>query len=104
MGEIGIPRREFLNELKWWEVKSLVRGYHARQHSSWEQARLIAYHVRYCMGLQKGEVAKRIGEWLPFSWEQEHTEGRQLTEDECIKMQQEIDAYNRQLAEKAKQE
>lgn len=56
------------------------------------------------MGLQKGEVAKRIGEWLPFGWEQEHNEGRQLTEDECIKMQQEIDAYNLQLAEEAKQE
>ena len=45
MGEIGFHRREFLHDLKWWEVKSIIRGYNTRHHAGWEQARLVAYNA-----------------------------------------------------------
>ena len=69
MGEIAIPRREFLYDLKWWEVLSIIRGYNARHHHGWEQARLIAYNAHYCMGSK--ETPPTVSRWLPFPWEQE---------------------------------
>ena len=91
MGEIGFPRKEFLYELTWWEVRSIIRGYNARHHEGWRQARLIAYHVRYCMGVRHGEVAKEITKWLPFSWEQEPV--HVITEEEADELAEELEAY-----------
>ena len=45
VGEIGIPRREVLEELKLWEIVLITRGYFKRLSSGWEQARLIAYNA-----------------------------------------------------------
>ena len=67
MGEIGFPRKEFLYELVWWEVKSIIRGYNARHHAGWEQARLIAYNAHYCMGSK--ETPPTVNEWIKFPWE-----------------------------------
>ena len=68
VGEIGFSRREFLHELVWWEVKSIIRGYNARHHHGWEQARLVAYNARFCMGAKNPPTPL---EWLPFPWERE---------------------------------
>lgn len=69
VGEIGIPRKEYLYELQLWEIILITRGYWRRQHPSWEQSRLIAYNVRYCMGVPKGQSPVDLQEWLPFPWE-----------------------------------
>lgn len=45
VGEIGYNRNEFLLQLRWWEILSIVDGYHARQHGLWESARLNAFLV-----------------------------------------------------------
>ena len=88
MGEIGIDRKEYLYDLNFCELLCIERGYYRRQRASWEQARLIAYHVRYCMGLAKNETAKTITEWLPFSWEKEPTAPSTIpTEAEIAEMQ-----------------
>lgn len=68
MGEIGINRREYLYELDYVDILLIIRGYQRRQHSSWEQARLIAYNARFCMGAKNPPTPL---EWLPFPWEQE---------------------------------
>ena len=68
MGEIGFPRREFLYDLVWWEVRSIIRGYNARHHHGWEQARLVAYNAHYCMGSK--ETPPTVSEWIKFPWEQ----------------------------------
>lgn len=68
MGEIGFPRREFLYDLVWWEVRSIIRGYNARHHHGWEQARLVAYNAHYCMGSK--EPPPTVTEWIKFPWEQ----------------------------------
>lgn len=68
MGEIGIPRREFLYDLKWWEVKSIIRGYHARHHAGWEQARLIAFTV-FCTVAK--DPPKLPEDWIRFTWEKQ---------------------------------
>lgn len=67
MGEVGFDRKEFLYELKYWEIRSIIRGYNHRHHSSWEQARLVAYNARFCMGSK--DPLPMLTEWLKFPWE-----------------------------------
>ena len=67
MGEIGFPRQEFLHDLRWWEIKSIIRGYNARHHHGWEQARLVAYNAHFCMGSK--DPLPLVTEWIKFSWE-----------------------------------
>jgi len=71
VGEIGFPRREFLHDIKWWEVKSIIRGYHARHHAGWEQARLVAYNAHYCMGSK--DPVPTVDKWIIFPWEKSPT-------------------------------
>ena len=92
VGEIGFPRKEFLHDLKWWEVKSIIRGYNARHHAGWEQARLIAYNAHYCMGLPEGKTAPNVNDWIRFSWEKSLLP----TFDEVADVVAEINAINAQ--------
>ena len=90
MGEIGFPRREFLPDLKWWEVKSIIRGYNARHHAGWEQARLIAYNAHYCMGSK--DPVPTVTEWIKFPWEQKAV--TPISQEDIDELQAEIAAIN----------
>ena len=94
MGEIGFPRLEFLNELRWWEVKSIIRGYNARHHHGWEQARLVAYNARFCMGSK--DPLPTVTEWIKFPWEKETV--IPITEDEREELVAEMNAWNEMFA------
>ena len=67
VGEIGIPRKEYLYDLKYWEILLITRGYFRRYHSGWEQARLVAYNAHYCMGSKN--TPPTVNEWIKFPWE-----------------------------------
>lgn len=87
MGEIGFPRREFLYDLVWWEVRSIIRGYNARHHHGWEQARLVAYNAHYCMGSK--ETPPTVTEWIKFPWEKSAESGSTMpTDDEVERLRQ----------------
>ena len=90
MGEIGFSYDRFLHGLKWWEIKSIIRGYNARHHHGWEQARLVAYNAHYCMGSK--DPIPVVTEWIKFSWEQKKS--GPLPQDEVDKMQAEMAAIN----------
>jgi hypothetical protein len=92
VGEIGISRREFLYEINFWEALHIRNGYFKRHHPAWEQARLIAYYVRYCMGLAQGESPLTVKQFMPFSWESEKTvsRGPQLSEDERKQLEEDM--------------
>ena len=86
VGEIGFPRREFLHDIKWWEVKSIIRGYHARHHAGWDQARLIAYNAHYCMGSK--DPIPTVDKWITFPWEKSLT--IPITKEEIQELQQDM--------------
>ena len=97
MGEIGFPRREFLHDLRWWEVQSIIRGYNNRHHANWEQARLVAYNARFCMGSK--DPLPLLSEWIKFPWEKKLPTAKvpKSVIDECQAL---ILAENETLAEK----
>ena len=86
VGEIGFPRREFLHDIKWWEVKSIIRGYHARHHAGWEQARLVAYNAHYCMGSK--DPVPTVEKWITFPWEKSPT--IQISQEEVRELQNDM--------------
>jgi hypothetical protein len=94
VGEIGFPRLEFLNDLRWWEIKSIIRGYNARHHHGWEQARLVAYNARFCMGSK--DPLPTVTEWIKFPWEKETV--IPITEDERAELVAEMNAWNEMFA------
>ena len=49
MGEIGIPRHEFLYELTWWEINSIIRGYRKRNRLTHQLLAEIVYTTTYTM-------------------------------------------------------
>ena len=95
MGEIGFPRHEFLHDLRWWEVNSIIRGYNARHHAGWEQARLVAYNARFCMGSK--DPIPLVTEWIKFPWEQAPT--TPISQADIDELQAEMDAINAGTAE-----
>ena len=94
MGEVGISRHEFYHDLRWWEVKSIIRGYNARHHHGWEQARLVAYNARFCMGSK--DLLPTVTEWIKFPWEKKQAEP--ITEDERAELVAEMNAWNEMFA------
>lgn len=67
VGEIGISRREFLYELKAWEINAIIRGYDRRLHTPWETARFLAFcTAKSSMG---GSSIHHFHDLIRFPWE-----------------------------------
>lgn len=94
VGEIGIPRREYLYELRHVDILLILQGYFNRKHSDWEQARFIAYHVRYCMGVKQGETVPDVKRWHPFPWEQDTTPHNLPTPEEEKELQEDMQNFH----------
>ena len=109
VGEIGISRQEFWYELTWREVRAIIDGYNRRRRDGWEQARLVAYHVAYCMGLPKGQSAPLISDWLPFRWEHQGNDGADDSDNDSPiptpstvqDLRRQIEEYNKEHANDA---
>lgn len=101
MGEIGIPRREFLYELRFWEVRRIIRGYRRRQRPSWEQARLNAFYIMSAMAdLSKAGIRSDC-DLITFPWEKEETKSDSLPSDEEVEeMRQLMKQMNEQQTTK----
>ena len=90
MGEIGITPGTFRYGLRWWEIKSIIRGYNARHHHGWEQARLVAYNARFCMGSK--DPIPTVDKWITFPWEKEKV--MPVSQDDIDELQAEMNAIN----------
>ena len=72
MGEIGFPRREFLHDIRWWEVRSIIRGYNNRHRDLWSSSRWQTYNLMCAFAgseaLQKAGIYKPT-DLIPFPWD-----------------------------------
>lgn len=94
MGEIGFPRKEFLHELKWWEVKSIIRGYNRRHRHLWSATRWQTYQLMcaFAGGDKLSEQGiHRAADLIKFPWDQDI---KPITKAEAAELQAEIDAIN----------
>ena len=94
MGEIGFPRREFLHDLQWWEVHSIIRGFNRRIRHPWSMTRWQTFKI---MTAQVGSNAMREAninnptDLIKFTWEREASP---VSQEEIAQMQAVIDAMN----------
>ena len=101
MGEIGIPRREFLFDLRFWEVRRIIRGYRRRQRPSWEQARLNAFYIMSAMADLSKAGIRSDRDLITFPWEKEETKCDSLPSDEEVEeMRQLMKQMNEQQTTK----
>ena len=50
VGEIGIPRREFLYEIRGWEARRILKGYQRRNILMYQLQRMQIWASMFCMG------------------------------------------------------
>ena len=97
MGEIGIPRHEFLYEIRFWEVRRIIRGYRRRD---WLKHLLLAecaYATIYSMRDPKG---KTVADIFPMLFDDDEDEDEPpITEEEVDNLQQLMADINAQHQE-----
>lgn len=102
MGEIGIPRLEFLYELRYQDMLLISRGYERRKCYDWSMTRWMTYHIMMAQVGSKELV--KIGVHSPADLislptdtdaTDEDDDGAGILSDEDVKrMRQQIKEYN----------
>jgi hypothetical protein len=95
VGEIGISRREFLYDLRFWEVRRIVRGYRRRDRLKHQLMAECVYASIHAMRDPKG---KTVADMFPMLFEddEEYIEEPPITEDDVAMLQAEMAEMNRQ--------
>ena len=62
MGEIGIPRREFLYDIRFWEARRIIRGYRKRGRIFMQ---LLAENVYASTFAFRGSEGKTVKDMFP---------------------------------------
>ena len=94
MGEIGIPRRDFLYDLRYWEVLRIIRGYRRRGRL---RDQLIAEAVFAAMHTMRDSKGKTVKDFFPMLFEDQDDGDREastITDEEIAELQAEMDAWN----------
>ena len=94
MGEIGIPRRDFLYDLRYWEVLRIIRGYRRRGRL---RDQLIAEAVFAAMHTMRDSNGKTVKDFFPMLFEDpddDDCEASTITDEEIAELQAEMDAWN----------
>lgn len=95
MGEIGIPRREFLYDIQFWEVRRIIRGYRRRDRLKYQLMAECVYAATFAMRDPKG---KRVSDIFPALFvdddDEEQTEPP-ISDDEVRELQELMSAINR---------
>lgn len=98
MGEIGFCRDEFLHDLRWWEIKAIIRGYNNRHRHIWSATRWQTYNLMqaFC----GSDNLKKSGIYNPtdlirFPWDDDKKPS--ITESEAAELKAELDAINAEI-------
>ena len=102
VGEIGLPRHEYLYTLDYWEIVAISRGYQHRQSSIWSSARWSTY---YLMSAFRGsQYMREAGIYgpkdllkLPWDSQEEESESPDISDEEIARIRAQIQAENERL-------
>ena len=94
MGEIGIPRREFLYDIRFWEVRRIFRGYRRRDLLKHQLMAECVYAATYAMRDPHG---KTVADIFPMLFDTDDDDDEPpISEKEVADMQALMKAYNSQ--------
>ena len=95
VGEIGIPRNEFLYTLKLWEINAIVKGYRRRNREHWEMSRHLGLTICNVMGAKIDSAH----DYLPLPWD-DITTKKELTEKDVNDLMELMRKENEAIAKK----
>ena len=95
VGEIGIPRNEFLYVLKLWEINAIVKGYRRRNREHWEMSRHLGLTLCNVMGAKIDSAH----DYLPLPWD-DITTKKELTEEDVNELMELMRKENEAIAKK----
>lgn len=97
MGEIGIPRREFLYDIRFWEVRRIIRGYRRRD---WLKHQLMAECVYAATYAMRDPQGKTVADMFPMLFDYDDDDDEPpISEEDVAELQAEMDALNSQADE-----
>ena len=99
MGEIGIPRREFLYDISFWEVRRIIRGYRRRDLLKHQLIAECAYNAMYSMRDPQG---KTVEDMFPMLFDDDDDEPP-ISEEDVADMQADMEAFEKYLKQNNKQ-
>ena len=96
VGEIGIPRHEFLYDLKFWEVRRIIRGYRKRGKIFMQ---LLAENVYASTFAFRSAEGKKVYDMFPGIFDDDDDEVEPpMTDDEKQELLDLMAAENERLA------
>ncbi len=102
MGEIGIPRREFLYDLRFWEVRRIVRGYRKRNRLTNQLLAESVYATIHVMRDPKGKTPRDIFPSLFPTDEDDATDSAPIDDKEVARLRQMMREENARLQQSSK--
>ena len=99
VGEIGIPRNEFLYVLKLWEINAIVKGYRRRNREHWEMSRHLGLTICNVMGAKIDSAH----DYLPLPWD-DITTKKELTEEDVNELMELMRKENEAIEKKGNSE
>ena len=95
VGEIGIPRNEFLYVLKLWEINAIVKGDRRRNREHWEMSRHLGLTICNVMGAKIDSAH----DYLPLPWD-DITTKKELTEEDVNELMELMRKENEEISKK----
>jgi len=98
VGEIGIPRHEFLYDIRFWEVRRIIRGYRQRDRLKHQLIAECVYAATYAMRDPKG---KTVSDMFPMFFEEDDYDDDEppISEEDVADMQAMMDAFSKSINE-----
>jgi len=94
VGEIGIPRREFLYVIQFWEARRILRGYNKRERGFWAAIRWQTFYLMSSLSgskhLKENNIYNPI-DLMPFPWEKKPAPP--MSDQEIQNMQEDMRNY-----------
>lgn len=97
VGEIGVERRAFLCDMRYWEIRRVVRGYGKRLEKTLTNTRMLAYLITSYNGmtdLRKAGVMNAHDFW-PLPWDKPGDGDGQPSDEEVETLRRQLRDYNR---------
>jgi len=97
VGEIGIPRREFLYDIRFWEVRRIIRGYRRRDLLKHQLMAECVYAATYAMRNPNG---KTVSDMFPMLFDYDDDDDEPpISAEDVAELQAEMDAINNSINE-----
>ena len=96
VGEIGISRREFLYDIKFWEARRILRGYRKRHHFLYQLIAEDVFASTYAFRGSEGNTPQKMFPML-FEDDDDYEMEPAITQEEQDELQELMAAENARL-------